>query len=181
MKPIPYDLLRSLPLPERLEIEENLLRKDFSQAELAEIQRRLIEVWSQPEHKEQGQRTDLQNATCTQSCVQVRDGKRRRRTNTTQKVARLFGESEMTLRKRLTVVEAAEEEPSTYAPLLAEVNRTGKVDLAHKKMQRLRKQKAREAAVASSGQTAGSAVVTGDFRQVGQQVAHDSVDLCQHR
>ncbi len=40
------ELLAALPFALRIEIAENVARKDFTQSELAEIQRVVIEHWS---------------------------------------------------------------------------------------------------------------------------------------
>lgn len=114
--------LKRLPLEKRAELEENLLRQDFTEVEKAEIQRELIAEFSKPEYKRQGERTDL---TSTKEFVEVEP---RRYENTMQKVAHLFGESEPTVRKRLEVVESGDEH------LIAELNRTGRVSGIHRRM-----------------------------------------------
>lgn len=103
--------LSLLPWDLRIEVSENLCRKDFTQAELAKIQRMLIEKIG--EYTERGKRTNLhtqssEEPTCTQNLVQVKTADSARRVNMTEKVARMFKESENTLRKRLALVQAAE-------------------------------------------------------------------------
>ena len=121
------ELMATLPLSLRVEIGENTNRKDFTESELADIQRRLIDLLSS--QKNQGRRNDL---SCTEHSVQVKPARRK---NTTEEVAKHFGESERTLRGRIAVVEAAAAEPDKYAPLLDQMNRTGKVNGAHKRLQ----------------------------------------------
>jgi hypothetical protein len=123
------DLLQRLPWALRVEIEENITRKDFTQEELAEIQARLVSELSVPEAKSLGRRSDLAPSTCTGRPVQVPAAHRRQ--NTTEKVGRLFGESERTVRERTAVVEAARKDPKKYGPLLQTMEETGNVKGAH--------------------------------------------------
>ena len=104
---IDLELLRRLPSHLRIEIEENIQRKDFTESELGAIQRPLISELSQS--KRQGERTDL---TCT---AQGRTSSTRRE-NTTERVTKIFGETERTVRKRLDVIAAAEAEPERFNP-----------------------------------------------------------------
>ena len=52
----------------------------------------------------------------------------------TEKVAKLFGEGERRVRKRLDMVEAAEAEPEKFGHLVEEMDRTGKVNGACRKV-----------------------------------------------
>jgi N6-adenosine-specific RNA methylase IME4 len=121
------ELLRRLPSHLRIEIEENIQRKDFTESELGAIQRALIDELSKPEMKRQGARTDL---TCT---AQDRTSSTRRQ-NTTEKVAKLFGESERTVQRRLDVLSAAEAEPERFGKLVADMDRTGRVAGPYKRL-----------------------------------------------
>ena len=56
----------------------------------------------------------------TQNYVEAR--KPKRTPNTTQKVARMFGESEMTLRKRFDVVEKAKTNPEKFELILQKLD-----------------------------------------------------------
>jgi N6-adenosine-specific RNA methylase IME4 len=125
------NLLRRLPAALRIEIEENIRRKNFTESELAAIQNRLIAELSRPEMKRQGKRTDL---TCTA-------GERtssKHRQNVTERVARLFGEAEQTVRKRLALMDAAEAEPEQFGKLLADMDRTGRVNAPYKRLRNIR-------------------------------------------
>ena len=124
--------LTVLPIELRAQIAENVIRKDFTQSELAAVQETVIAYLSKQQKANQGHRTDLEEATCTEIAVQVE--KPSRRTNTTEKVAKMFGESERTVRKRLDVVAAADAEPEKYRPLVDQMNKTGKVDEAYRKL-----------------------------------------------
>ena len=111
------------------EAAENFCRKDFTQSELAEIQRVILEHWSVARKAGQGKRTDL---TSTQTAVEV--GKPAPVENTTEQVARLFGESEHTTRKRLAVADAAKAEPDKYGKLLVEMDRIDRVNAVHRRL-----------------------------------------------
>jgi N6-adenosine-specific RNA methylase IME4 len=123
-------MLAALPIELRIEIEENVQRKDFTQSELADIQRTVIEHWSKIAKENQGRRSDL---TSTQGCVEVAE-KPSRYLNVTEKVARLFNESEGQTRKRLAVVEAAEREPEKYGSLRDDMDRSGHVDAPFRRL-----------------------------------------------
>ena len=113
---VDLDLMKNLPIHLRVEIEENLVRKSFNDSELAEVQKRLIGELSKRQYKRQGRR----NGTSTQNYVEAR--KPKRTPNTTQKVARMFGESEMTLRKRFDVVEKAKTNPEKFELILQKLD-----------------------------------------------------------
>lgn len=51
------EILESLPLYLRIEIEENIIRKDWSQEELAKLQQRLADEFGK--HRQVGRRTDI--------------------------------------------------------------------------------------------------------------------------
>jgi N6-adenosine-specific RNA methylase IME4 len=126
---IDRELLDALSDTLRVEIEENITRKDFTQSELAEIQAHIITYWSAVRKQRQGARTDL---TSTQTAVEVERPKRVE--NTTEQVARLFGESEHTTRKRLAIVEAAKAEPERFNKLVADMDRSGHVNGVHRRL-----------------------------------------------
>jgi N6-adenosine-specific RNA methylase IME4 len=121
------ELLRRLPPHLRIEIEANVQRKDFTESELGAIQRALINELSKPEMKRQGERTDL-------TCTAPDRTSSSRRENTTEKVAKLFGESERTVTRRLDVLAAAEAEPERFGKLAADMDRTGRVAGPYKRL-----------------------------------------------
>ncbi len=61
---IDMGLFGRFPKRIRMEISENIFRKDFTESERGAIQRRMIDEIARPENKEQGKRTDL-DGTCT--------------------------------------------------------------------------------------------------------------------
>jgi hypothetical protein len=70
------DLLRKLPLNQRIEIEENAQRKPLTQSELAAEQKRILQEIRK--HKRPGTRTDL---TPEKGFSEVEDRHRRGRKN----------------------------------------------------------------------------------------------------
>ncbi len=162
MPELDRELLRRLPRRLRAELDENTCRKDLTQSELADLQANLIEELSRPELKQQGRRTDLE--TCTENAVQVEKSSRRQ--NVTERVARFFGESERTVRKRLDVRAAANAEPGRFGKLCHDMDRTGRVDAAHKELRCYRRKDADAAALEAAKERAKSQN-TIDIRQCG--------------
>lgn len=142
------ELLGALPFALRAEIEENVTRKNFTQSELAEAQRLIIEHWSALRRQRQGMRTDL---TSTKNFVEVGSN---RSDNTTALVAKLFGESEPTTRKRFAVVDAAKTEPDRFGALVEEIDRTNRIDRAYKLLTVARNREAYEERRESGGTVA---------------------------
>jgi N6-adenosine-specific RNA methylase IME4 len=125
------DILRQLPFALRVEIEENAVRKDLTQSELAEQQVRILAELRK--HAKPGARTDL---TSGKTLPKVETDR------ATDVVGKLFGESREQVKKRIAVVEAAKAEPEKFGRLVEDMDRTGKVDRAH---QQLKIERQREA------------------------------------
>jgi N6-adenosine-specific RNA methylase IME4 len=125
-------ILRKLPRALRIEIEENAQRKALTQSELAFEQRRILAELRK--HKKPGSRTDLKGGkeTCGKALPEV---------HATSIVGRLYGESRTQIEKRLAVVQAAEREPEQFGHLVAEMDRTGKVNAAHRELRRVEDEK----------------------------------------
>jgi N6-adenosine-specific RNA methylase IME4 len=121
--------LRMLPFDLRVEISENLHRKALTQSELA-FQQRLI-LQELRKHKAPGTRTDLKGgrATSEKTFSEVR---------ATAIVAKIFNESHKQTEKRLAIVDAAAAEPERFGNLLADMDRTGRVNGVHKRLQVMR-------------------------------------------
>jgi N6-adenosine-specific RNA methylase IME4 len=116
------DVLRRLPLALRIEIEENAQRKPLTQSEVAIEQQRILAQLRK--HKTPGTRNDL--TTPAKDFAQV-ETKR-----LTKIVGELFNESDRQVEKRLAIVAAAEAEPERFGKLVADMDRTGKIDRAYK-------------------------------------------------
>jgi N6-adenosine-specific RNA methylase IME4 len=113
------DIMKKLPFALRVEIEENAQRKALTQSELATQQRRLLDELRK--HKAPGTRTDLKERKPT-------SGKALPQVHATGIIGRLFNESRTQVEKRLAVVAAAKAEPRKYGKLVADMDRTGRVN-----------------------------------------------------
>jgi len=120
---IDYNLLKLLPFELRVEIEENRVRDDLKQSEIAECERQLIKELEK--HTKPGKRTDL---TSVSRETEVEIGR------STEQVGKIFGESKDTVHRRLAIVEAAEEDPEKFKPIAEEMDETGNVNAAYKQM-----------------------------------------------
>jgi N6-adenosine-specific RNA methylase IME4 len=133
------ELLAKLPMALRIEIEENALRKDLTQSELAQLQERMLSIVRQ--QSKQGQRTDL-DATSGKAFPEVKQEPER----ATEAVGRLFGESGKQVHKRLEVVKAAKVSPEQFGKLKEDMDRTGHVNGPFKRLKVMRQAEAIRAA-----------------------------------
>jgi N6-adenosine-specific RNA methylase IME4 len=119
------NILRKLPFELRVEIEENARRESLTQSELAAEQQRILAELRK--HKTPGTRTDLKggNATSAKTLAEVR---------ATGIVGKLYGESGTQVEKRLAVVAAAKAEPERFGKLLADMDRTGRINGVYKRL-----------------------------------------------
>jgi N6-adenosine-specific RNA methylase IME4 len=114
---IDRELLRRLPLELRIEVEENLQRKDFPPSELAAVWR-AIETHERAAAKaRQGERTDQHGGKLSTKFGKARD-----------KVAAVAGVSGRTLEKIVAVCDAAKAEPEKFGKLKEDMDRTGRVN-----------------------------------------------------
>lgn len=125
------ELLSSLPIALRIEIEENALRKDLTQSELAQLQECVLSIVRQ--QSKQGQRTDL-DATSGKAFPEVKQEPDR----ATEAVGRLFGESGKQVHKRLEVFKAAQANPEQFGKLKEDMDRTGHVNGPFKRLKVMR-------------------------------------------
>jgi N6-adenosine-specific RNA methylase IME4 len=139
MMELTRELLSGLPMSLRIEIEENALRKDLTQSELAQLQERVLSLVRQ--QTKQGQRTDL-DATSGKAFPEVKQEPER----ATEAIGRLFGESGKQVHKRLAVVKAAKEDPDQFAKLKEDMDRTGLVNGPFKRLKIMRQSAAIRAA-----------------------------------
>jgi hypothetical protein len=127
------------------ERDENTCRKDFTPSEAVEIGQRIEEAYQPPSPQETGSKGGKSAGKGRPKSV--RDGatcptpKRDESKRTTAVAAESAGMSRRTYEKAKQVVEAAESEPEKYGDLKDEMDRTGKVDGAHKKLKQSRKPK----------------------------------------
>jgi N6-adenosine-specific RNA methylase IME4 len=119
------DVLRTLPVALRIEIEENAQRKPLTQSELALEQRRILAELRK--HATPGKRTDLKG-TSAKASAQV-EAKR-----ATKIVGRLFNESDRQVEKRLAIIDAAEAEPEKFGKFREQMDRLGRVNGIYKRL-----------------------------------------------
>ena len=110
----------------RGEHAENSVRKDFTLSEAVAIKRK-IEPAIMAEAKERMSLSPGRGKTGAVLAPELK-GKAR------DKIAKATGTSRTTLAKAEKVVEAAEAEPEKFAPLVEEMDRTGKVDGPYKQL-----------------------------------------------
>jgi len=115
----------------RGEHDENALRKDFTPSEAVAIARAL-----EPMEREAAKERQLS------TLVQNRSEKfsEREKGEALVKVARTVGMSRITLTKAREVVEAAEQEPELFAPVLEQMDRTGNVHGAYKELKKIQRE-----------------------------------------
>ena len=118
----------------RGEHDENALRKDFTPSEAVAIARAL-----EPMEREAAKERQLS------TLVQNRSEKfsEREKGEALVKVARTVGMSQITLTKAREVVEAAEQEPELFAPVLEQMDRTGNVHGAYKELKKIQREVAK--------------------------------------
>lgn len=90
-------------------------------------------------------------------------------------VGSAVGMSGFNYQKAKAVVEAAEVDPEQYGELVDRMNKTGKVDAAYKVVKQI--EKAAERAEQAKQIDLDPALILGDFRTVGANIAEDSIDL----
>jgi 16S rRNA G966 N2-methylase RsmD len=93
------------------------------------------------------------------------------------KIAQAVGTSHGTLRKIETVVKAAEEDPETFDPMVAEMNKTGKVDRVYKRVLRFQSREKALAKVEDGTLLDMVDLREGDFREVLVDLPDESVAL----
>jgi N6-adenosine-specific RNA methylase IME4 len=120
---IDRDLLRRLPLALRIEVEENLQRKDFLPSELAAVWRSIEAHERTAAKTRQGARTDQHGGKLSTKFGKARD-----------KIGAAAGVSGRTLQKIVAVVAAAEAEPERFGKLKADMDRTGVVNGVYRRL-----------------------------------------------
>lgn len=108
------------------EYAENAVRKSFLPSEIDAIRRALAPGVAVPNGRP---RKDRQQPETMESCHSSRPAP-----PTRDKVATFAGVSGRTVEKIAAVVEAAEQDPETFAPLVAEMDKHGRVDGVYRRM-----------------------------------------------
>ena len=120
---IDRELLRRLPQKLRIEVEENLQRKDFPPSELASVWRAIEAHERVTAKSRRGARTDQHGGKLSTTFGKTRD-----------KIGAVAGVSGRTLEKIVAVVAAAEAEPEKFGKLQEVMDRTGRVNGVHRRL-----------------------------------------------
>jgi ParB family chromosome partitioning protein len=119
----------------RGEAHENFIRKDLLPSEIVALKRAVEPLEHREARQRQGSRADL----CHPATVAEGQGDAR------DKIARYLGVGRTTIERAEAVVEAAEEEPEEYGHLVAQMDRSGKVAGAFRRLTVLKQAKELEA------------------------------------
>jgi hypothetical protein len=151
------------------ERDENTCRKELAPTEAVAIGER-IEAIERPKAEERkGARTDLQP---TGNFPAGLPDAGRTRDAVAQAIGGMSGR---TYEKAKVVVAAAEADPEKFAPVVAEMDRTGKVDRAFKVVKQVKQ--AAERAAKAAEIALDPALIFGDFREAGADLADNCADL----
>ena len=108
----------------RGEAHENFVRKDLLPSEIVALKRAIEPLERRAARERQGSRTDL----CLPATVAECQGAAR------DKIARYLGVGRTTIDRAEAVVEAAEEDPEEYGHLVEQMDRSGKVAGAYRRL-----------------------------------------------
>jgi N6-adenosine-specific RNA methylase IME4 len=120
----------------RGEAHENFVRKDLLPSEIVALKRAIEPLERRAARERQGSRTDL----CLPATVAECQGAAR------DKIARYLGVGKTTIDRAEAVVEAAEEEPEQYGYLVEQMDRSGKVAGAYRRLEVLKQARELDAA-----------------------------------
>jgi N6-adenosine-specific RNA methylase IME4 len=127
----------------RGEAHENLVRKDLLPSEIVALKRAIEPLERRDARERQGHKADI----CHPATVAEGQGPAPRDTGDTRdKIARYLGVGRTTIERAEAVVDAAEEEPEEYGYLVEQMDRSGKVAGAYRRLEVLRQAKELNAA-----------------------------------
>jgi N6-adenosine-specific RNA methylase IME4/ParB-like chromosome segregation protein Spo0J len=121
------------------EAHENLVRKDLLPSEIVALKRAIEPLERRDARERQGSRADLCHPATVAECQRPSGGDAR------DKIARYLGVGRTTIERAEAVVEAAEDEPEEYGHLVEQMDRSGKVAGAYRRLEVLRQAKELEA------------------------------------
>ena len=133
---IERSLLRNLPLPLRMEIEENITRKDYNQSEIAAIQETIkqsIIKTNRPGRPAKGDKV------CENGNGKL-DAQADNLSKTDDIIGKFFSESGDTVSRRREVMQAAEVEPQKHEDLVKKMDAENAVKPAYKELKKRRRQ-----------------------------------------
>jgi ParB-like chromosome segregation protein Spo0J len=122
------DLLQAV----RGEAHENFIRKDLLPSEIVALKRAIEPLERREARQRQGVRTDLCHPATVAECQRADPGTAR------DKIARYLGVGKTTIDRAEAVVEAAEEDPDEYGHLVEQMDRSGKVAGAFRRLEVLK-------------------------------------------
>jgi N6-adenosine-specific RNA methylase IME4 len=124
----------------RGEAHENFVRKDLLPSEIVALKRAIEPLERRDARQRQGSRADLCHPATVAECQRAYPGDAR------DNIARYLGVGRTTIERAEAVVAAAEEEPEEYGYLVEQMDRSGKVAGAYRRLEVLRQAKGLEAA-----------------------------------
>jgi N6-adenosine-specific RNA methylase IME4 len=116
----------------RGEAHENFVRKDLLPSEIVALKRAIEPLERREARQRQGSRADLCHPATVAECQGAYPG------DTRDNIARYLGVGRTTIERAEAVVEAAEEEPDEYGHLVEQMDRSGKVAGAYRRLTVLR-------------------------------------------
>jgi N6-adenosine-specific RNA methylase IME4 len=119
----------------RGEAHENFVRKDLLPSEIVALKRAIEPLERREARQRQGERADLCHPATVAECQRADPGDARDR------ISRYLGVGRTTIERAEAVVEAAEEEPEEYGHLVEQMDRSGKVAGAYRRLEVLRQAK----------------------------------------
>ena len=124
----------------RGEAHENFVRKDLLPSEIVALKRAIEPLERREARQRQGSRADLCHPATVAECQGAYPGDAR------DNIARFLNVGRTTIERAEAVVAAAEEEPEEYGYLVEQMDRSGKVAGAYRRLEVLRQAKGLEAA-----------------------------------
>ena len=112
----------------RGEAHENLVRKDLLPSEIVALKRAIEPLERRDARDRQGHRADLCHPAT------VAEGQRASSGDTRDKIARYLGVGRTTIERAEAIVEAAEEDPDEYGHLVEQMDRSGSVASAYRRL-----------------------------------------------
>jgi N6-adenosine-specific RNA methylase IME4 len=119
----------------RGEAHENFVRKDLLPSEIVALKRAIEPLERREARERQGTRADLCLPATVAECQRAYSGDAR------DKIARYLGVGRTTIERAEAVVDAAEEEPEEYGHLVEQMDRSGKVAGAYRRLEVLKQAK----------------------------------------
>jgi N6-adenosine-specific RNA methylase IME4 len=112
----------------RGEAHENFIRKDLLPSEIVALKRAIEPLERREARQRQGARADLCHPATVAECQRADPGAAR------DKIARYLGVGRTTIDRAEAVVEAAEEQPEEFAHLVEQMDRSGNVASAYRRL-----------------------------------------------